>query len=1167
MRNFVQKCTGYLVVTMICCCQSGIWAQELAAVTETDIGKRSSTSSSKEQDQQLLKQVLEEIGIRYKVNFMFDHSLVEKKIVNKATLNSENFEQLLDDLLAPLGLTYKKIDDTHYIIKPEETQEQLIQKIEANTEKYEEKVGQQSLLMKLPTRDIRLQAVLEKTITGQVSDENDEPLPGVNVLVKNTTIGTVTDVNGNFRLNAPDDATTLVFSSVGYSTEEVAIENQSVINISLVPDIQALSEVVVTAFGIEKEKKALSYAVQEVEGEQLAAVGNTNLVNSLQGKVAGVIVKQSSGAPGSRSQITIRGSRSFVGNNEPLYVVDGLPISSGDRAIDINPNDIKSINVLKGPTAAALYGLRASNGVIVIETKKGEGALDGRPSVTFETNYSVDRISRFPETQTTYAQGERGVFNANSAFAWGPRIDTMGTYINQLGEPEEAAAYDNAREFFKTGGTLNANLTIANALDGGNYAISLGFADQQGIVENTGMQRINLKFAGGYDITDKLRISSSVNYANNLINRFHPTTGGSNLFYGAFFTPPSYDLKGKPTHEPGDPYKQINFRGQHDNIYWALENNYINDRTSRTFGNVSLDYKPLDWLSVNYRIGLDEYTTNIKEVFEKGSGHSGGRTDPPSGGSISNRMLNHRQINSNLNLTMSRNFGDAFNVDFMLGNEVYDIRSNVVSNNGSDIVIGGFHHISNTAVQTTNERLERSRVVGFFGNFSLSWQNSVFLNATGRNDIVSNMPRENRSFFYPSLGLGVVFTEFLSIPENILTFGKFRASVAEVGQAGPIYSTQTVFVPGSAVGGFTFPYQGLNAFTQSNQFNSTDLQPENTRTFEIGVDLRFVNDRIGLDYTYYNSKANGQIYQVPIAISTGYSSELRNAGEMSIKGHEIMLNITPVVTPTFRWDVTSNFTTYTNKVLSLAEGIEQLELGGSRVTAVAREGEEFPSLIGFGYARDPASGEVVVDSRSVLPNGNPNPLYGMPLRSTEQIILGSAQPDFEINFINNISYKNFSFSAQIDWRQGGKLSSGYSRLGRLYGILSDTENREADYVFPGNKGYYDEGGNLVVEGNNDITIQRGYDFYRVNQDPIIESNVYDATFVRLREVRLTYDLPSALLENTFIRSASFYLTGRNLWLNAALPHFDPEMFSVSQGEEYTTYPQTKSFGGGVRINF
>ena len=996
------------------------------------------------------------------------------------------------------------------------------------------------------------------SVSGTVRAEAGETMPGVNIIEKGTTNGTITDAEGRYTLVTADADAVLVFSSVGYTTQEINIQGRSVIDVVMAQDIKALSEVVVTAFGIAKEKKALSYSVQEVSGEQLSAVGNTNLVNSLQGKIAGVIVKQTSGAPGSPSQITIRGSRSFVGNNEPLYVVDGLPISSGDRTIDINPNDIESMSVLKGPTAAALYGLRASNGVIVIETKKGKGSATGKPSITFETNYNFDQLSRFPETQMTYAQGERGNFSPYSAFAWGPRIDTMGTYTNQLGEQEQAAVYDNDRELFQTGRTFNSNLSIANAFDKGNYAINLGVADQEGILNNSGMQRMNLKIAGGYDLTDNLRVSTSINYANSAVD------GLSLPWWGTFAVPPSYNLKGKPTHEPGDPYKQINFRGQHDNFYWAMKHNYTDDKTSRIFGNMNLDYSPAEWLSVNYRVGLDEYTNHEKNVIEKGSGS--GRTDPPSGGSISNNMLHHRQINSNLNITLKRNFGESFALDFMVGNEFYDIQSNRVSNNGSDIVIGGFHHISNTAIQTTTENFSHSRVVGFFGNLSLSWMNSVFLNATGRNDIVSNMPSQNRSFFYPSVGLGVVFTEFLSVPENILTFGKFRASVAEVGQAGPIYSTATLFTPGAATGGFTFPYQGMNAFTQSDALNSSDLEPENTRTFEIGVDLRFLNDRVGVDYTYYDSRAEGQIYRVPIAVSTGFTSELRNAGEMSIRGHEVMLNVTPVVTSSFQWDVTANFTTYTNKVISLAEGIEQLELGGFWVTLVAQEGEEYPSIRGLGYARDPASGEVVVDGRATLPNGNANPLYGMPLRTTEEIILGSAQPDFEFGFINTFSFKNFSLSAQIDWRQGGKLSSGYNRLGNLYGILAETENREADYVFPGKKGYYEEG-NLVVVGENDVTIKRGYDFFRVNQDPIREAAVYDATFVRLRELKLTYDLPKAWLQKSFIRSASFYLIGRNVWLDAAVPNFDPEMFNTSQGESYNTYPQTKSFGGGVRVSF
>ncbi|MEQ6119483.1 SusC/RagA family TonB-linked outer membrane protein [Reichenbachiella sp. MALMAid0571] len=1081
-----------------------------------------------------ISKLFKEIERKTKFRFSVDQLELKSELKNKVTFLDQKIKvsDVLIEVSKQSGIMFKQVNNNINVRKIDHEQNEQIEALQI------------------------LQ--MEVEVTGKVTDENGEGLPGASVVVKGTSVGTTTDLNGNYKLSVPEQSI-LTISFVGYKTSELLVDTQSVIDVQMELDAEELETVVITAFGIEKQKKSLSYSVQEVEGKRLSSVGNTNLVNSIQGKVAGVTVKQSSGAPGSRSQITIRGSRSFTGNNEPLYVIDGLPIASGGRIIDINPNDIKSVNVLKGPTAAALYGLRASNGVIIIETKKGENAMHGKPAISFETSYNFDRVSRFPDTQMTYGQGTDGQFNAFSPHSWGARIDQMGTYTNQLGEQEVAAVYDNDKDLFKTGKTLNSNLTISNTFDRGNYAINIGIADQSGTLKNTGLQRNNVKFAGGYSLSDKLKVNTSMSYANNVVN------SAVVPWWATFSVPASYNLKGNPTHVPGEPYRQINYRGSHDNFYWALDNNSDVEKTSRTFGSISFDYKPLDWITIKYLIGLDEYTTISDVVNELGS--SAGRTNPPSGGSISNSMSNQKQINSNLSATLSKKIGEDINIDLMIGNETYDIRSNRISSTGSDIVIGGFHHISNTGVQSTGTGSTNRRVVGFFSNLSVSWKNSLFLNASGRNDIVSNMPSQNRSFFYPSVGASVVFTEFLSIPENVLTFGKFRASVAEVGQAGPTHSTETVFVSGNAAGSFNFPYQGLSAFTQSNQLNSSDLQPENTRTYELGVDLRFLDNRIGLDYTYYDTKANGQIYSVPIAVSTGFSSELRNAGEMSIQGHEITLNIKPVETTTLLWDVAVNFSTYTNKVLSLAEGIEELQLGqGFRVSAVALVGEQFPALKGIGYARDPESGEVVVDGRQNLPNGSVNPFYGMPLRTTGQINLGTSKPDFEINIFNSFSFKNFSFSAQLDWLQGGVLSSGYTRLGRLYGVLSETENREEDYVFPGKKGYY-SGGELIVEGDNEIIIKRGYDFYGRNQDPINESNMFSGTYVRLREVKLSYDFPGKWLENTFLGSVSFYLVGRNLWLNSALPHFDPEMFNTSSGESYNSYPQNKSFGGGIRVNF
>jgi len=430
--------------------------------------------------------------------------------------------------------------------------------------------------------------------------------------------------------------------------------------------------------------------------------------------------------------------------------------------------------------------------------------------------------------------------------------------------------------------------------------------------------------------------------------------------------------------------------------------------------------------------------------------------------------------------------------------------------------------------------------------------------------VVSNMPRANRSFFYPSVGLGFIFTEALKIDPGLLSFGKIRTSYAEVGQAGSIYSTVTTYSSGSA-SNFSFPFNGVNAFTLSNSLKSTDLEPENTKSLEFGVILGFFDNRVNLDYTYYNSKSDGQIFSVPISASTGYTTETRNAGKMLNYGHEIVLTIKPVVTDKFSWDITTNFTAYTNKVEKLAEGIETLNMGGSRVSIQARAGELYPTLFGTGYARDSETGKIVVDS-------DPNSArYGMPLSTTGNIKLGKADPDFEITLMNTFKYKNITLYAQVDWRQGGKIASGNSRLAKLYGTHYDTQNREEDCVLDAVKGYYDNDGNLIVEGDNDIVIQKGYYYYAKVLDPIRESNVYDASFIRLRELMLSYDIPTGLLKKFHISSASVYAIGRNLWLiKSGLPHYDPEMSDGSGnaiGETYTDYPQTSSFGVGVNLKF
>jgi TonB-linked SusC/RagA family outer membrane protein len=1088
-----------------------------------------------------LGQFFGQIEAQSPFNFSFDRKQVNTSI--QITLN--DYSSLVEDLLVEVArqtqLSFRQINHTIDVKKNKSIQPSVISES------------------------------VNAVIRGTVSDESGEPLTGVTVTLENSSIGTISDIDGRFSIDVPANGV-LVFSFIGYATQRVRITNQSELNITLLEDNVNLNEFVVTAFGLERSEKSISYSIQKIDGDQLIKAKNPNFGGGLQGKIAGLTVSQRSGAPGETPTINIRGSRSITGNNEPLYVIDGFPISG--RIVDLNPNDIETINVLKGPTAAALYGIRASNGVIVITTKRGAESAMNKPTVTIDNNVTYDVITRFPALQTRFGQGERGAFNAFSTFNWGPRIDTLGTYENQLGELEEAAVYDNARNFFNNGRTYNLNVDVSNRMEKGNYSVGVGYVNQEGTIPGASFERFNFKVANDYNLTRKLRIGTSVNFSSAKDSRVVDGAGNSSLFYAAFFAPVTYDLKNKPISIPDDPFNQINFRGGHDNIYWSIRNNSNRGDVLRTFGNTYLEYKPADWLTLNTRFGVDYAVSNRKNVLSLGSGATGGRTNPPRGGQISDFSQNQRQVNAVTTMVIDKKINQDFRLNFIAGNEFLDTYSRSMTITGNDIVIGGFDHISNTSIQIPNENVNRGRLVGFFSNAEFSYKNYLFLNASVRNDIVSNMPRGNRSFIYPSFGLGFAFTDAFNIDSKVLTFGKIRGSIAEVGQAGPLFVGQNVFVRGMVnetfgAGAFQFPFMGLPAFMiDRNQVSN--IRPENIKTNEIGFDLRFFNNRMGIDYSYYETTSEGQIFRVPLATSTGFTSELRNSGIMSVKGHEIVLNGTPVQKTDFRWDITTNFTSFKNEVVELADGIERLTLGGFRAQIVAERGMPYPSLIGSKFARD-NTGNIVVDSRQSLPNGSPNPSYGMPLRSLEQnAFLGQVNPDFEIGFINSFRYKQFTLGVQFDWRKGGFISSGSNRLGKLYGSLAETGNRETPQVLAGIKGFYDESGNLVVEGQNDISILKGEQFYRNVMDPIIESNVFDASFVRLRELRFSYDLSPELLNRLKLKNASFYLVGRNLWLNSTLPNFDPEMDSGSgnvRGEEYLVVPQTASYGAGLIISF
>jgi TonB-linked SusC/RagA family outer membrane protein len=1029
----------------------------------------------------------------------------------------------------------------------------------------------------------------DRLVSGTViSAEDKSTIPGVNVVVQGTAIGTITDMDGKFTISVPSNESILVFSYIGLMTQEQVVGSQSVFNIEMRQDVQELSEIVVTAMGLEKEKRSLNYATQNVESEVITQSQQQNLANSLQGKVAGLSIRQSSGMPGSSTLMTIRGSSVLSGNNQPLMVVDGLPLESGpvftddvtqdrvsssdasSRSLDINPADIESIEVLKGPAASALYGLRAGNGVILITTKNGSRSK-GKSVINFNTAYTADVVTKTPSLQSTYGQGNGGALNLGTSMSWGPRISEIGEYTNIVGETEVGQVYDNVTPFFETGGTYNADVSVSGGGDFGNYSISAGYADQKGFIPTTGMTRFTGKLRGDFNATKNLTLGGTMMYSQVDVDKIASGSNLSNPLFTTYYAPRTFDLWGIPYHVEGDPFRQIHYRSTMDNPRWSLANNSFNEINDRLIGNLNLSYKPLDWFSVRYQIGVDYFTNNQKEVYELGSGETGGRTNPPSGGQLTDFNFTNRQINSTLNFVFEKTFADDFHFNLMVGSEFYDINARRIKVRGSGFDIGGFHNISNTQSQITEEEILRRRVFGYYGSLTFSYKELFYLTATGRNDKVSNLARGNRTFFYPSVGASFVFTELFD--SDVISFGKVRAGWATVGQAydEEEYPTQNIFLQGSsAVGGFLtdgiqFPFSGQNAFTQSSILRSADLKPLNKISYEVGVDLRFFNDRIGIDYTYFRDDVNDQIFEVPIPASSGYEAELRNAGKLRTTGHEVAMKIRPVSTGGFNWDIGINYASFRNEVIELAPGVANIYLGGFTTPSIrALQGSTYPSIFGVGYLRDENGRIVVLDDPG-------NTYHGMPLQDPEAKKIGDVQPDFEMGFSNTFTYKGVTLTALIDWRQGGEMYSGNNRLGRLYGALSITEDRETPVVLDAVKGYTDGDGNLVVTGENDIAILRGEKYWNDVLGEIDEAHVHETTFVRFRELSIGYSLPSSLLQNTFLEAVNISFVGRNLFLWTEYPNFDPETSTTGavngQGIEYVAHPQIASFGGRLNITF
>lgn len=1048
----------------------------------------------------------------------------------------------------------------------------------------------------------------DRTVSGSVADDGGFGLPGVNVVVKGTTTGTVTDIDGNYKLAVPASGGTLVFSFIGLATQEVEIGSRSVIDVVMEADDKVLTEVVVTAAGIEREKKALGYSVTNLTSESIAQKSEPDPVRSLQGKIAGVNITGASGGAGSATNINIRGRSSLTGNNQPLWVVDGIPFfaneqqtqgfangasTTSSRSLDIDPNNIESLTVLKGAAASALYGSRAANGVIVVTTKAGKksGAKSGL-EVAVNSSYSVEEVANLIDVQDQYTQGAEFAYNGAFVGTWGARYDDLGPVAHPLDQDRLNASFpefigqtinlsprNNAEEFFQTGSVLENSIQVRSSTDGTTLTGGFSYTQQEGIVPNNQFERTSVNFGGNAQLKNGLFVAGNVNYVN--LDQTGPQTGtplsgnSTSILERLLFTPPNYDLANYPFIDPVTG-ASVYYRTDQDNPYWLAETSPYTSEVDRYFGNLTLTYDITEWLSATYRAGFNAYTDRRQSVIAATS------VANPAGEIIEDYIF-REELDGTFLLTLNRDLNEDFNLRVILGHNVNQRTTERQLYQGTGIIVRGINDIDNTTTQTNlGGGFSRRRLIGAFVDATLSYRDWAFLNLVGRNDWSSTLPQENNSFSYPGASASVILTDALNLQSNVLTYAKLRAGISRVGNDAAPYVLSNVFITngftenGDGLGSpFTNQFTGnpVNVLSESNSIGSPNLKPEFTTEYELGTDLQFFNGRIGLDFTYYYRSTTDQIVPISRAPSSGILTLTTNIGEVTNEGVEIGLNVTPIQLDNgFDWTINAVFTRNRNVVEKLDDAgeLDQIIIGGfTNLGIVHRPGQFYGQILGDDFARDEETGLPLI-----------NPESGLMIDDPELRIIGDPNPNFQLGVTNTFSYKGLSLSFLIDYKDGGDIYSFTTAqtLGR--GIVEATVDREWTRVIPGIladpatlEPILDENGNKVIN-NVQVTANEFHFIDGIGSAGASSHNVYDGTVVRLREVTLGYSLPTSLLSKTPFGSASISLTGRNLWFNAPnFPegmNFDPEVNSLSgnaQGLDFSTIPTTKRYGVNLRFTF
>ncbi len=1066
-----------------------------------------------------------------------------------------------------------------------------------------------------------------RTVTGTVTAKEDGlPVPGATVRVKGSNTGTQTSQSGTYSITVPENGV-LVFSFIGYNTLELPAGN-AIVNAVLTNNNRALSEVVVTALGIRKEKRAIGYAEQSVNADALTAGNQTDLLNGLNGKVAGAQITSSSGTPGAAVYIQLRGQNSITGNNQPLFVIDGVPIDnsnntttvggfagttaqSTNRGTDINPDDIENVSVLKGPAAAALYGNLASNGAIIITTKKGKA---GKAQVDFSTGVYVNSVNRLPKLQHQYIRGlNGGISNSNTSnrYSWGANIDTLywtgvpnayDQHGDIVGKSSALAKvkfqpYDNLNSFFRDGVAFDNSVAVSGGNDVATYRTSVTNTYQNSIVPTEYYERTSISFAGQLQLSKRLKASTNISYTSSDGNQ--PQTGSnlSGIMLGLTRTPISFDnsngLK-DPANNPGSyilPNGTTNLSGtnqrdyrnslSYDNPYWTINNNPYTAVVGRVIGNVQLDYTIGKGFSALYRLGGDNYQDNRHQYYEIGSGGA-------TGGQILDDRYTYRSLNSDLIFSYDKKLGNDFHFNGKVGNNVYGYKNNELFTNGTGLVASGFNNVANASTITAANPIVTYRTISAYYDLSVDYKSILYLETTGRNDWASSLPKGKNSFFYPSANLSFVFTELGELKNSsVLSFGKIRASYSQVGAAPGPFQTTSAFVTAGVTDGFTtgiqYPLAGLGAYNLSSNLGNPNLKPEQTRELELGTQLQFFGNRLGIDATVYYSKGTNLIFSQPIASSAGSSSATVNSASLQNKGLELQLTGSPVK-GAFTWNTFINFALNRNKVLTLANGQSQLFLGGfggGEAGIAAIVGQPMGVIFGYGYTY--ANNQKVI---SDAPGNGVGPYY--PLENTGVIkTIGNPNPKFKMGFGNTFTYKKLSLYGLIDWKYKGDMYNGTRFSLAALGTSDQTLNRGTSTVFQGVLGHLDANGALVHYGADGITEIAGAGAVNTHSavysqawyqgdgggfGNIEEAGVEDASYIKLREISLSYDFKDLFFKNSkAIRGLSIGAYARNIIIWTPYKGIDPETSLLGSsgfnGIDYFNNPGAKTIGGTLKVKF